>query len=91
MSSLPGGPAYTQIAIGQTGVPGIVYLVFPSGAEGLVAARGNFPSADFVPLPGPLDTGHFQFSAEGFSEGDAVVFDIAGDAFAPFATNVQKV
>lgn len=93
MSSLPGGPAFTKLNVGDTGLPGLIVLVNQSGTAGLVAYRGgNFPSSDFIGgNPTPLDTGHFQFSAEGFSEGDAVTFDIAEDAFAPYATNVQLI
>jgi hypothetical protein len=92
MSSLPGGPAFTQLRIGDTGLPGVIVSVFQGGAGGLLAFRGgNFPSNDFVPLPGPLDCGQFQFAGSFFDVGDSVLFDIDEGAFGPWAVNVIKI
>lgn len=92
MSSLPGGPAYTVLRVGDTSVPGIIAGVFQSGTAGILVARpGNFPSSDFVPNPSALDVGVFQFTGEGFSENDVVTFDILEGDAGPYAGNVQKV
>jgi hypothetical protein len=91
MSSLPGGPTYTQLQIGQSGIRGRIVSVFQGGAGGILAARGLFPSSDFVPNPTALDVGIFQFAGSFFDVGDSVLFDIHEAAFGPLAVNVTKI
>jgi hypothetical protein len=83
------------LKVGDVDVAGTIEVAFETVPGcGFLQARGNFPSSDFVPLPGPLDVGQFQYSGaanENLCGGDSVVFDIAQGNFAAYATNVRKV
>jgi hypothetical protein len=102
MSSLPGGPAFTVLRVGDTGVEGVVHVCIPNqwvpGYWGRVVACGKF-RPDLPLVRSPLDCGWFIFNGPLFLEkGNRVTFDIGVDTAAriaarnePIAVNVQKI